>query len=91
METRADLCREARKLGREFVIRGEGQVAERSNKNPQSAEASLEASLNAINRVQKGFALYAQARYLKGLRITSYNVCYTKLLRSPLSDVRGPS
>jgi aspartyl-tRNA synthetase len=35
METDSGLCKQARKLGREFVIRVEGKVAERSNKNPQ--------------------------------------------------------
>jgi aspartyl-tRNA synthetase len=33
MEERAEICQKARKLGREFVIRIEGSVAERSNKN----------------------------------------------------------
>ena len=33
IHTNAALCSEARKLGREFVIRAEGVVAERSNKN----------------------------------------------------------
>jgi len=33
METNAGLCEQARKLGREFVIRVTGHVAERSNKN----------------------------------------------------------
>lgn len=47
--------------------RGRSKEKSHVNKNPQSAEASLEAALNAVNRVQKGFALYAQARYLKGL------------------------
>lgn len=42
METDPGLCREARKLGREFVIRAEGRVAERSNKNPQIATGDIE-------------------------------------------------
>ena len=33
METNSVLCEEARKLGREFVLRVTGKVAERSNKN----------------------------------------------------------
>jgi len=37
------------------------------NENPQSAEASLEAALAAVKRVDKNFALYAQATYLRGL------------------------
>src|SRR5688572_14328137 len=35
METHAALCTEARKLGREYVIRVTGTVSERSNKNPK--------------------------------------------------------
>ncbi len=42
MESDAELCRAARKLGREFVIRIEGSVAERSNKNPQMATGEIE-------------------------------------------------
>jgi tetratricopeptide (TPR) repeat protein len=37
------------------------------NENPQSAEASLEAALAAVKRVDKNFALYSQATYLRGL------------------------
>ena len=33
METNPDLCEQARKLGREFVLQVKGIVAERSNKN----------------------------------------------------------
>jgi len=33
METDADLCNQARKLGREYVISLTGKVSERSNKN----------------------------------------------------------
>ena len=36
------LCKEARKLGREFVVRVEGKVAERSNKNPQMPTGDIE-------------------------------------------------
>jgi len=42
METDAGLCKEARKLGREFVVKAEGEVAERSNKNPQMATGDIE-------------------------------------------------
>ena len=42
METNAGLCGEARKLGREFVVRIEGTVAERSNKNPQMITGDIE-------------------------------------------------
>lgn len=42
METNDVLCQEARKLGREFVIRATGTVAERSNKNPKMATGDIE-------------------------------------------------
>ena len=42
MNTDADLCREARKPGREFVIQATGQVAERSNKNPNIPTGDIE-------------------------------------------------
>jgi len=42
METDSGLCKLARKLGREYVIRVEGKVAERSNKNPQIPTGEIE-------------------------------------------------
>ena len=42
MEVNAPLCGEARKLGREFVIRAKGTVAERSNKNPKIPTGDIE-------------------------------------------------
>jgi len=42
MDTRAALCGEARKLGREFVISVTGLVAERSNKNPKLPTGDIE-------------------------------------------------
>jgi len=42
LESNAALCTEARKLGREFVIQAEGQVAERSNKNPKMPTGDIE-------------------------------------------------
>jgi len=42
LETNADLCMQARKLGREFVIQVTGTVAERSNKNPRMATGEIE-------------------------------------------------
>ena len=35
MEENKDLCNQARKLGREYVIQAIGKVAERSSKNPK--------------------------------------------------------
>ncbi|MEX0987922.1 MAG: aspartate--tRNA ligase [Bacteroidales bacterium] len=42
METNAELCRSARKLGREYVISTEGVVAVRSNKNSKIATGEIE-------------------------------------------------
>src|SRR5579871_455083 len=42
MDTNAALCEQARKLGREFVIKASGAVAERSNKNPKMATGDIE-------------------------------------------------
>ena len=42
METEPELCAEARKLGREYVIRAEGIVEERSNKNPRMPTGDIE-------------------------------------------------
>ncbi|MEA3461886.1 MAG: aspartate--tRNA ligase [Bacteroidota bacterium] len=53
METLPGLCEEARKLGREFVIRIRGKVAERSNKNPQMPTGDIEIlveELDILNR-----------------------------------------
>jgi len=53
VEADAGLCGEARKLGREFVVRAEGKVAERSNKNPQIPTGDIEIlvdKLEILNR-----------------------------------------
>ncbi len=42
MDTNAELCGKARKLGREFVIQVKGEVAERSNKNPKIPTGEIE-------------------------------------------------
>jgi len=42
METNADLCEKARKLGREFVLQVRGIVAERSNKNNKIPTGEIE-------------------------------------------------
>jgi aspartyl-tRNA synthetase len=42
MESNPALCQEARKLGREFVVKASGKVAERSNKNPQIPTGEIE-------------------------------------------------
>ncbi|MCD4697758.1 MAG: aspartate--tRNA ligase, partial [Bacteroidales bacterium] len=42
MESNADLCNKARKLGREYVITISGKVAERSNKNLKIPTGEIE-------------------------------------------------
>ena len=42
MEKRPDLCEQARKLGREYVLQVKGVVAERSNKNPKMPTGDIE-------------------------------------------------
>lgn len=42
MDTDAELCTQARKIGREFVIKIQGQVEERSNKNPNRSTGDIE-------------------------------------------------
>lgn len=48
METEPELCREARKLGREFVIMVSGLVAERSNKNKNIPTGEIEILVNSL-------------------------------------------
>ncbi|MCX6224608.1 MAG: aspartate--tRNA ligase [Bacteroidia bacterium] len=48
METNADLCRLAMELGREFVIRATGLVAERSNKNPNMPTGDVEIHVDSL-------------------------------------------
>jgi aspartyl-tRNA synthetase len=48
MDTNAELCAQARKLGREFVISIDGTVRERSNKNPDRATGDIEIEVTNI-------------------------------------------
>lgn len=48
METNSELCLEARKLGREFVLQVEGQVEERSNKNIKISTGEIEIIVHKI-------------------------------------------
>src|SRR5436190_13074496 len=49
METNAALCEQARKLGREFVIRAAGAVTERSNKNSKIATGDIEIMVDQLD------------------------------------------
>ncbi len=48
LEENRDLCLEARKLGREFVIQVTGKVAERSNKNPKMPTGDIEIVIGSL-------------------------------------------
>ena len=48
METNAQLCEEARKMGREFVIKVSGTVTERSSKNAKMATGDIEIIVDAF-------------------------------------------
>ncbi len=49
METNTELCEQARKLGREFVIQAKGEVAERSNKNMKIPTGEIEIIVEELN------------------------------------------
>ncbi len=49
METNATLCREARELGREFVLQVRGTVTERSNKNPNMPTGDVEIIVSELH------------------------------------------
>jgi aspartyl-tRNA synthetase len=48
MDDNADLCMQARKLGREFVVTASGKVRERSSKNPDRPTGNIEIEVTAI-------------------------------------------
>ncbi len=48
METNSELCQQARKLGREWVIQVTGNVTERSNKNPNIHTGDIEIVVETI-------------------------------------------
>jgi len=49
MDTDADLCKQARKLGREFVVKATGKVAERSNKNMKMPTGEIEIIVSELD------------------------------------------
>jgi aspartyl-tRNA synthetase len=48
METNKELCEQARKLGREYVVQASGKVMERSNKNPKIPTGEIEIVVNIL-------------------------------------------
>ena len=53
METHEELCNQARKLGREFVIQIQGKVAERSNKNKNIPTGDIEIIVENLKVLNK--------------------------------------
>jgi aspartyl-tRNA synthetase len=53
METNEDLCNQARKLGREFVVQISGNVTERSNKNKNIGTGEIEIIVNQLTILNK--------------------------------------
>jgi aspartyl-tRNA synthetase len=53
METNKELCEQARKLGREYVIQAKGRVTERSNKNPKMDTGDIEIEVSELNVLNK--------------------------------------
>ncbi len=49
MDINPELCQEARKIGREFVIQAKGKVEERSNKNVNIETGEIEINVTEIN------------------------------------------
>ena len=49
METNAELCEKARKLGREFVIQAKGVVIERASKNTKIPTGEIEIEVKELN------------------------------------------
>ena len=49
MDDNADLCTQARKLGREFVIQVQGIVQERSSKNPNRSTGDIEIAVQQLS------------------------------------------
>ena len=48
MDDRPELCQQARKLGREFVVTATGMVRERTSKNPNRATGDIEIEVTAL-------------------------------------------
>jgi aspartyl-tRNA synthetase len=53
METHKELCLQARKLGREFVIQVSGLIDERSNKNKKMSTGEIEITVEELNILNK--------------------------------------
>lgn len=87
METNADLCQAARKLGREYVVKVTGKVAERSSKNAKLPTGDVEilaADLTVLNAAKTPpFTIEAETDGGEELRM-KYR--YLDLRRGPVKD-----
>ncbi|MCU0454893.1 MAG: aspartate--tRNA ligase [Bacteroidales bacterium] len=53
MDTDPELCEQARRLGREYVIQSSGKVRERSNKNPKMPTGDIEIDVTGLTVLNK--------------------------------------
>lgn len=53
MDVDPDLCEQARRLGREYVIQASGKVRERSNKNPKIPTGDIEIEVTGLTVLNK--------------------------------------
>jgi aspartyl-tRNA synthetase len=53
MEANPELCEQARRLGREYVIQASGKVRERSNKNPKMPTGDIEIEVTGLTILNK--------------------------------------
>ncbi|RLD29972.1 MAG: aspartate--tRNA ligase [Bacteroidetes bacterium] len=85
METDADLCNKARKLGREYVVQVNGTVTERSNKNNQLPTGDIEIVVESFQVLSKSeippFTIEKDTDGGEELRM---NYRYLDLRREPL-------
>jgi len=72
-EVNADLCDQANKLGREYVIQAVGTVAERSNKNPKMDTGEIEIIVDSLN------VLFYDRRRYRWRRRPAYAVSLPRL------------
>ncbi len=52
-DVNAELCEKANRMGREWVIQVKGEVAERSNKNPNLSTGDIELIVNELNIINE--------------------------------------
>jgi len=87
MDENADLCEQARKLGREFVIQIKGTVRERSSKNDQLPTGNIEIDVEVIKVLNKSktppFTIESETDGGEELRM-KYR--YLDLRRPPLQE-----